>query len=373
MMAGKTPRNTNEFIMTISFQGSHPLSSADSHTLSTAGTHPTRYHLFTIGNALVDVLGTVPDTMLAEHGLRVNDSRLMEDDKMLALYNQMQAITDLTLMSGGSAANTAAIVSVLGGKAAYCGRVGRDDLGDLYERELREAGVELALQLDDAIPTGRVLSLISGTGDRAMTFTLGACEHLHQQDLPAELIAASHFILIEGYSWGSPRPYEASMAAAAVAKQAGRQVAFTLSALFMIAPNRQSFLDFIADSVDVVIGNQEEFATLLPDAGSNLDSLIAAARDLAPLVIITLAESGAVALHKGANHHCPAVAVPKVVDATGAGDAFAGALLYRLAAGDSLDTALSLAVSTASRVIQQVGARLPVAASDRFPLAAQAG
>ena len=88
---------------------------------------------------------------------------------------------------------------------------------------------------------------------------------------------------------------------------------------------------------------------------------------------VLIRRTGAVALHKGANHHCPAVAVPKVVDATGAGDAFAGALLYRLAAGDSLDTALSLAVSTASRVIQQVGARLPVAASDRFPLAAQAG
>jgi hypothetical protein len=35
----------------------------------------------------------------------------------------------------------------------------------------------------------------------------------------------------------------------------------------MIEPNRQSFSDFIAESVDVVIGNQEEFATLLPDAG----------------------------------------------------------------------------------------------------------
>ena len=359
--------------MTISFQGSHPLSSADSRTLSTAGTHPTRYHLFTIGNAMVDVLGAVPDTMLAEHGLRVNDSRLMEDDKMLALYNQMQAATDLTIMSGGSAANSASIVSVLGGKAAYCGRVGQDDLGQLYARELQEAGVALSLVQDDAIPTGRVLSLIASTGDRAMTFTLGANAFLHQKDLPTEWIEASHFTLIEGYSWGSPYPYEASMAAAAVAKQAGRQVAFTLSALFMIAPNRQSFLDFIADSVDVVIGNQEEFAALLPDAGDNVDSLIAAARDLAPLVIITLAESGAVALHKGNQHHCPAVAVPKVVDATGAGDAFAGALLYRLAAGDSLDTALGLAVSTASRVIQQIGARLPVAASDRFQTVAQAG
>jgi len=348
-------------------------SSVGSHPVTPTGTHPTRYHLFTIGNAMVDVLGAVPDTMLAEHGLRVNDSRGFEDTQMLSLYNQMQAATDLTIMSGGSAANSASIVSVLGGKAAYCGRVGRDDLGDLYERELREAGVALSLAQDDAIPTGRVLSLITGTGDRAMTFTLGANAFLHQKDLPTEWIEAAHFTLIEGYSWGSPYPYEASMAAAAVAKQAGRQVAFTLSALFMIEPNRQSFLDFIAESVDVVIGNQEEFATLLPDAGSNLDSLIAAARDLAPLVIITLAESGAVALHKGANHHCPAVAVPKVVDATGAGDAFAGALLYRLAAGDSLDTALSLAVSTASRVIQQVGARLPVAASDCFPLAAQAG
>jgi sugar/nucleoside kinase (ribokinase family) len=320
---------------------------------------PIRHHVFTTGNAMVDVLGQVDDALLPQHGLRANDSRPFDDHEMLKLYQQMQATTDLTIMSGGSAANTAAIVAHLGGSAAYCGRVGDDELGTMYGQELADLGVATAIARDPAAPTGRVLSLITHNGDRAMTFTLGACANLHPQDLLAEQVTAAHFTLVEGYSWGSPGPFATSMAAVAIAKQAGRRVAFTLSALFMIAPNRQAFLDFIAESVDVLIGNEEEFGELLQLQTAPREDLLAAARPLAPVVVVTLAGDGAVALVGDDTYRCNAVPVPRVVDATGAGDSFAGAMLYKLAKGAGFEEALALGAATASKVISQIGARLP--------------
>ena len=76
-----------------------------------------------VGNAIVDVIATVPDDFLSEHGLVKGAMTLIDTERATSLYAAMPPGIEA---SGGSAANTMAGVASLGGRATYIGKV-RDD------------------------------------------------------------------------------------------------------------------------------------------------------------------------------------------------------------------------------------------------------
>jgi sugar/nucleoside kinase (ribokinase family) len=261
------------------------------------------------------------------------------------------------MISGGSSANTAAGVANLGGRAAFVGKVARDDLGEIFATDFREIGVHYSIApLLEGPATARSMILVSPGGERTMNTYLGACQQLTSADIKEAEIGAALVTYMEGYLWDPPEAKKAFVTAAHYAHKHERPTAITLSDPFCVNRFRDEFLDLMrSKTIDFVFANIEEVKALyqtdnLPDAVQQI------ARDC-ELAAITMGSQGAMAVHEGEVVTVPAFPVNAVVDATGAGDLFASGFLLAHARGRDLRTALSAGCLAASEVISHIGAR----------------
>ena len=98
----------------------------------------TRFDVLTIGNAIVDVIARVGDDFIAREQLVKGSMNLIDEARAEQLYSVMGPAQEV---SGGSAGNTAAGVASFGGRAAYFGKIKKDQLGDIYRHDMRSQGV----------------------------------------------------------------------------------------------------------------------------------------------------------------------------------------------------------------------------------------
>ncbi len=136
----------------------------------------TDYDVVCIGNAIVDVLAKADDAFLKGNRLTKGAMTLIDAGKAELLYSAMGPGVEI---SGGSAANTAAGIASLGGKAGYIGKVCDDQLGAVFRHDIRAAGVTFAsTPAKEGPPTARCLIFITPDAQRTMQTYLGACVEL---------------------------------------------------------------------------------------------------------------------------------------------------------------------------------------------------
>lgn len=314
-----------------------------------------KHDVLTIGNAITDILVRVDDEFIEEEHLSKGIMHLIEGDRSDQLYKKMPK--DRKQISGGSAANTAAGVASLGGKAAFVGKVADDDIGNFFSRDLREAGVTYNTDmLAHGAASGRSMILITPDGERTMNTYLGACHDLSEADVLEDEIGGSAITFMEGYLWDPPEAKRAFVKAAHFAHKHERAAAITLSDPFCVNRFREEFLDLLrSQTCDYVFANIEELKSLY-----ETDDLKHAAQMIAQdaeVAAITMGADGAMAIANGEVITVPAYPVASVEDVTGAGDLFASGFLLGLARGQSMEAALKLGCLSASEVISHVGAR----------------
>ena len=315
----------------------------------------TQFEVLTIGNAIVDVIAPIDPDFLARENMAEGIMHLVDADRSAYLYDRMPA--DKRQISGGSAANTAAGVASLGGRAAFIGKVADDDLGEIFATDLHQQRVHFsAHRLQHGPATARSMILVSHGGERTMNTYLGACHQLTPADIREEEIGAATITYMEGYLWDPPEAKKAFVTAAHYAHKHERATSFTLSDPFCVNRFRDEFLDLMrSKTIDYVFANIEEVKALY-----QTDSLSQAVQAIAKdceLAAITMGAQGAMAVHNGEVVTVPAYPVERVVDATGAGDLFASGFLLALARERDLGTALRAGCLAASEVISHIGAR----------------
>jgi fructokinase len=187
-----------------------------------------------------------------------------------------------------------------------------------------------------------------------MNTFLGACVGFGVADLDEAMIARSQVVYLEGYLFDPPEAQAAFRRAAALARAAGRQVAITLSDAFCVGRHRAAFLDFIRKDTDILFANEAEI-TALYETDSFEDAAFQAAGDVA-IAALTRSEKGSVILAEGSRILVPA-APSKVVDTTGAGDAYAAGFLAAHTRGLGLAEAGRWGSIAAAEVIGHYGAR----------------
>lgn len=313
----------------------------------------TAFDVLGIGNAIVDILVQTEDDFLDENGLTKGSMGLTSAEEQMALYDKTgQAIES----SGGSAANTLAGVAALGGRAAFAGRVKSDQLGRVFSHDIRAAGVTFdSPAAEDGPATATCLVLISPDGQRTMQTYLGACVNFAPADLSLEQVAASEVTYLEGYLWDSDSAREAFFAAAEAAHNAGRKVSLSLSDPFCVDRHRAGFLEFCRDHVDILFANEDEILSLFQCDG--IDAAAADVKGLVETAALTRSEEGSLIVNGADRIAVPAAPVEKVIDTTGAGDAYAAGFLAALTQGRDLKTAAQLGGLLAALIIQQIGAR----------------
>lgn len=309
-------------------------------------------HVTALGNAIVDVIAPAEDAFLSSEGLSKGAMTLVDDDRAHALYNAMAAGIEA---SGGSAANTVAGIASLGGKAAYIGKVAPDQLGEVFAHDIRAIGAAFATApLVGGPATARCLINVTPDGQRTMATYLGAANRLTVDDVHEPLIRDAAVVYLEGYLFDPPPAREAFIKAAAIARQAGRKSAMTLSDVFVVDRWRQEILDFLP-RIDMVFANSAELHALYPglEFEAALDKLAAAVE----IAAVTRSEHGSV-VRKGAERHdIAAFPIDELVDTTGAGDQYAAGFLYGYATGRPLDVCGKLGSLAAAEVIQHYGPR----------------
>jgi sugar/nucleoside kinase (ribokinase family) len=306
-----------------------------------------------IGNALVDVLTHAEEDQVTRQGLVKGTMHLVDEARARTLYEAMGPGIE---MSGGSAANTVVGVASFGGRAHYVGKVRDDQLGEVFGHDLRATGVGYdTARATSGPPTGRCLILVTPDAQRTMSTFLGASVRLGPADVDRRLIARGKILYLEGYLFDPPEAQEAFRAAAAIAHEAGRKVALTLSDPFCVERHRAAFLDLVEHHVDILFANELEICALYQVR--DFDAALPHVRGHCELAALTRSAKGSVLVNGDRVHVVRAHPVEAVVDTTGAGDLYASGVLYGLAQGLDLPTCGRLGSLAASEVIAHVGAR----------------
>lgn len=335
---------------------------------STSGAHSPASHalpvggLVTIGHAIVDVLGQVDDPYLDHHGLVKGSMELIDADRAVPLYASMaeaQARRDEILLqiSGGSAANTAVVAAMLGAPTAFLGKVRDDELGHVFAHDLAEVGVSFPTVMADinTTPTGRCLIHVTPDAERTMCTYLGAARGLRVPDMRADVLAAAKVTYVEGYLWDETNAHEALELAIQIVRNASQRFSFTLSDSFLVDRFRDQFHVMIPEKVDILFANEHELCSMFET--DDFDKAVKLVSPMCEITTVTRGPRGSIVIHKGEVIAVDAHPVDRVVDTTGAGDAYAGGFLAGFTSGQTLERCADLGNLAAAEVISRLGAR----------------
>lgn len=312
-----------------------------------------RYDVVAVGNAIVDILKSVPEAFLTAENITRASMTLIDEPRADHLTAAFGA--DAVVAAGGSAANTVTGVASFGGAAGYIGKVAEDALGGRFTQEFRAAGVSFNTPPRATPPgTARCLIAVTPDGQRSMNTYLGASTLLASSDIDAELIRAGKTLFLEGYLFDRDEAKAAFVRAAEIAHAAGVKVALTLSDTFCVDRHRESFRHLVAGHVDILFANEAEIVSLYE--APNLETALDAARQACPLVAVTRSEHGSLIVAGDERVSIPALAT-NVVDTTGAGDLYAAGFLFGHARERSLAECGALAALSAAEVISHMGPR----------------
>jgi fructokinase len=309
------------------------------------------YDILGIGNAIVDVVSAADHAFLTRHDMHPGSMQLIDAARADALYAVMPERRET---SGGSAANTCAVAAHLGARVAFIGKVADDALGHAFRRDIAAMGVHFpSAPLQGGAPTARCLILVTPDAQRTMNTYLGACVAFGEHDVDTRLVAESAITYLEGYLFDPPAAQAAFRLAAHTARQAGRQVALSLSDAFCVNRHRAAFIELLGE-IDILFANEAEICSLFEV--NDFAAAVDGARNLVPLAALTQSEAGSTIV-RGAETVRVQAAPTHLVDSTGAGDAYAAGFLAAYTKGQDLAACGQLASAAAAEIISHYGAR----------------
>lgn len=307
-----------------------------------------------VGNAIVDVLAQSDDAFLAAHSIPKGGMILIDEARARSIYDQMAPGVEV---SGGSAANSIACVASLGGEAGFVGKVSRDNLGDIFRHDLKALGVYFDTPpLEHGPGTARCLINVTPDAQRSMTTYLGSAGFVSAADIDEEAVERALITYFEGYLFEQPVAREAFVKACRAAKRAGRKAALTLSDASCVDRQHPALVEFSKAHIDILLANEQEAQALF--GTDDLVEIANRARTFCPLTAVTMSERGSILIPRDGEVVHVAPTVPeRLVDSTGAGDAYAAGLLYGLSQNLSLEKCGALGSIAAAEVISHFGAR----------------
>ncbi|MCW8335890.1 aminoimidazole riboside kinase [Vibrio paucivorans] len=234
---------------------------------------------------------------------------------------------------GGAPANVAVAIAHLKGDAAFFGRVGQDPLGRFMKETLKTEGVCTdKMLLDDEQRTSTVIVDLDDTGERSFTFMVkpSADQFFAEQDIPE--FSANQWMHSCSIALANEPSRGATFEAMKRIKAAGGYVSFDPNLRDEVWPNQSEIKPTVMKAVELadVVKFSEEELLFLTDTSELEQALAMFEKQTNKLVLITLGSEGALALFGGKRKLISGSKIDKVIDTTGAGDAFVGGLLAKL-------------------------------------------
>jgi sugar/nucleoside kinase (ribokinase family) len=303
-----------------------------------------------IGNALVDVMTMINnDSILEKFALPKGSMQLVDEEKSKLIKSETVNFKR-NLASGGSAANTIHGLAMLGVKTGYIGSIGKDELGDFFENDMKYAGINTMLSRRNSV-TGTAVALISPDSERTFATHLGAAVELEASDLNAEDFDGYDILYLEGYQIFNKSLVET---ACRMAKERKMKIALDLASYNVVEAKLTDFKEIIEKYVDIIFANEDEarvFTGMKPEEALNI---ISQSCDIA---VVKVGSEGSW-IKRGEEIIKIGAKEVNLKDTTGAGDLYASGFLFGYAQDQNLEICGQYGSILAGHVIEIVGARM---------------
>ncbi len=303
-----------------------------------------------IGNALVDVMTLISDdTILNRFNLPKGSMQLVDKD----ISEMIKAETvsfNRSLASGGSAANTIHGLAMLGMKTGFIGSIGKDELGEFFENDMKNAGIKTLMIRRNSV-TGTAVALISPDSERTFATHLGAAVELEASDLVPGAFEGYDILYLEGYLIFNKPLVES---ACQFAKKNNMKIALDLASYNVVEAKLGDFREIVEKYVDIVFANGEEARAF---TGMEPERALEVLAGLCEVAIVKVGSEGSW-IRRGEEVIKIGTARVNLKDTTGAGDLYASGFLYGYANGFLLEKCGQLGSLLSAHVIEIVGARI---------------
>ena len=302
-----------------------------------------------LGNALTDILLQVSEEDLRELGLPKGSMNLITMEQAEAIQTHF-AMVRKRMVAGGSASNTITTIAQLGGKAAFIGKIGNDEVGDFYREDLIKNGVNPMLLTSNKM-SGCSIVLITPDGERTFATYLGASADMHADDIRKEAFIGYDIFHLEGYLVQDNEMIEKAVR---LAKESGCMISLDLASYNVINENHYFLKELIRKYVDIVFANEDEsfaYTHLNPEESVN------AMAQRCDIAVVKVGKRGSYVQQGDKMYHIGAVSTASV-DSTGAGDLYAGGFLHALSEGFDIRRCAEIGTIAAGRVVEIVGTKL---------------
>lgn len=310
-----------------------------------------------LGNALTDVLLQVSEDDLRELGLPKGSMSLISMEQCEKIHMRFASVRK-KMVAGGSASNTITTITQLGGKAAFVGKIGNDEMGDFYRDDLKKNGVNPLLLQSDKM-SGCSIVLITPDGERTMATFLGAAADMHASDIHSSMFDGYDIFHLEGYLVQDHELIEKAMR---LAKQSGCLVSLDLASYNIVNENHTFLQDLIHKYVDIVFANEDEsYAYTHLDPEESVDDIA----KQCSIAVVKVGKRGSYVQQKDKRYQIGAITT-SCTDSTGAGDLYAGGFLHALSDGFDIRRCGEIGTIAAGRVVEIIGTKLSDATWDEI-------
>jgi ribokinase len=297
------------------------------------------YDVITIGSATFDVFAKTESELIT---IKTNNIK----EELIAYPSGSKILMkSLNFSIGGGGTNTAVAISRLGLKAAYLGNVGKDEHGRRIIELLKKEEVDFIGTISEDMTNYSVI-LDSNDDDRTILVYKDASEKLDYKDIDREKLMARWF-----YFSAIDIKLLEKLSDYAVKK--GIKVAFNPSNY--LAEKGSERLKKVLKNTDLLILNNEEAELLVGKASILI--LLHRLQKLGPdIVVITQGSKGADVLYSDTVYQADALKV-KVLETTGAGDAFGSSFLAGFILKNSIEYAIKLGIVNSASVVSKIGSK----------------
>ncbi|OMO75171.1 Carbohydrate kinase PfkB [Corchorus olitorius] len=312
--------------------------------------------------ALVDHVARVDESLLDQIPGETGGSIPVEITELEHILSQLKkhivASADsrcpMKTMAGGSVANTIrGLSSGFGVKCGMIGAYGDDEQGQLFVSNMNISGVNISRLRKKKGHTAQCVCLVDALGNRTMRPCLSNAVKVQGNELTKEDFSGSKWLVMR-YGIFNLEVIQESIK---IAKKEGLSISLDLASFEMVRNFREPLLQLLeSGNIDLCFANEDEAKELLRgEQNTDPEAALEYLSKYCRWAVVTLGPKGSIAKHGKEIVRVPAVGEINAVDATGAGDLFAGGFLYGLVKGLSLEECCKVGSCSGGSVIRSLG------------------
>ena len=306
-----------------------------------------------IGNALTDILAVLPDdTLLRKFHLPLGSMQHVDMETGDRIWEDLKHY-GVKYVPGGSAANTITCTAIFGMPSGYVGKIGNDDLGNLFKSSMEQFGVK-APMLYGTKSSGRCMVFITGANaERTFADYMGATLEMGPDDLDPSFFEGYDYFHIEGYL---VQNQELISKAARLAKAAGCTISIDMASYNVVESNNTFFHNLVENYVDIVFANETEAKAFTK---KEPQEAIVELANLCQIAVVKVGKAGSM-IKSGNEYHFIEPWPAKPIDATGAGDTYAAGFLYAHSLDLPLKVCGEIGSIIAAKVVEVIGTKIDI-------------